>query len=434
VANAGADQTVDEGNLVNVLASFTDDAGDSHTATIDWGDGSPREDADVNETTETVSGSHVYGDNGTYVVTVTVTDNNLLPGSDIVTVTVNNVAPEVTFLTVTVDPVALGTPVEASATFTDPGSLDTHTAVWDWGNASPSDGTVGAGTVGPDTHTYTEAGLYPVMVTVTDDDGGAATAGPVYAVVYDAAAGFVTGGGNINSPAGACPSFCGDAVGKAIFAFVSRYEKGQSEPSGTTKFRFNAGHLAFESMSYDWLVVAGHRAMFKGVGEINDTGNYGFQLSAIDAELTPSTDTDLFRIRIWDIDDADAIVYDNQIGEDEDADPTTAIAGGSIKIHSGKNKKTDDVAELPTEYALRQNYPNPFNPTTTISYDLPEPSDVTLTVVDVLGRQVRVLASGAQPAGIYEVSLDASALPSGIYFYRLEAGDFADTKRMVVVK
>jgi len=73
--------------------------------------------------------------------------------------------------------------------------------------------------------------------------------------------------------------------------------------------------------------------MYKGVGTINGSGNYGFMLSAIDEKLTPSTDVDLFRIKIWDKDNGEAIVYDNQMDAPDDADPTTAIGGGSIVIH-----------------------------------------------------------------------------------------------------
>ena len=75
--------------------------------------------------------------------------------------------------------------------------------------------------------------------------------------------------------------------------------------------------------------------MYKGTGTINGAGNYGFMISAIDEDLTPSTDVDLFRIKIWDKDDGDAIVYDNLMGADDDADPETEIGGGQIKIHKG---------------------------------------------------------------------------------------------------
>jgi hypothetical protein len=153
--------------------------------------------------------------------------------------------------------------------------------------------------------------------------------------VYDPSAGFVTGGGWIDSPAGAyVPDL--NAEGKASFGFVSKYKKGQTTPTGNTEFQFKAGNLNFHSDSYDWLVIAGHKAMYKGTGTINGTGNYGFMLSAIDEKLTPSTDVDMFRIKIWDKDDGDAVVYDNNFGEDENADPATGIAGGQIVIHKAK--------------------------------------------------------------------------------------------------
>ena len=73
--------------------------------------------------------------------------------------------------------------------------------------------------------------------------------------------------------------------------------------------------------------------MYKGVGTINGEGNFGFKLSAIDEKLTPSTDTDLFRIKIVDK-DTGTLIYDNQVSEtDDNADPTTAISGGSIVVH-----------------------------------------------------------------------------------------------------
>jgi len=76
--------------------------------------------------------------------------------------------------------------------------------------------------------------------------------------------------------------------------------------------------------------------MYKGTGTINGAGNYGFMLSAIDEKLTPSTDVDLFRIKIWDKDSGDDVVYDNQLGAEGDTDATTAIGGGSIVIHKPK--------------------------------------------------------------------------------------------------
>lgn len=90
--------------------------------------------------------------------------------------------------------------------------------------------------------------------------------------------------------------------------------------------------------------------------------------------------------------------------------------------------------KLPTEFRLWQNYPNPFNPTTVISYALPKQSFVTLRIYDVLGRVVQTLLEETQEAGIYKVRLDASGSASGVYFYRLVAGSFVDTKRLMLVR
>ena len=89
---------------------------------------------------------------------------------------------------------------------------------------------------------------------------------------------------------------------------------------------------------------------------------------------------------------------------------------------------------LPTEFALEQNYPNPFNPTTTISYSIQELSFVTLKIYDVLGSEVAILVNNKKPAGNYEVEFDATGLPSGTYFYRIQAGNFVETKKMILLK
>lgn len=92
------------------------------------------------------------------------------------------------------------------------------------------------------------------------------------------------------------------------------------------------------------------------------------------------------------------------------------------------------VTDLPEEYRLEPNYPNPFNIVTTISYVVPQASQVRLVVYDLLGRQVVTLVDGLQEAGRYAVSFDASGLASGFYVYRMEAGSFRDTKKLLLVK
>jgi len=92
------------------------------------------------------------------------------------------------------------------------------------------------------------------------------------------------------------------------------------------------------------------------------------------------------------------------------------------------------TTELPTGYTLAQNYPNPFNPSTQISFAIPNSELVTLNIYDVLGKEVATLVDGAQSAGSYTVSFDASKLSSGIYFYTLKAGNFIETKKMILMK
>jgi photosystem II stability/assembly factor-like uncharacterized protein len=91
-------------------------------------------------------------------------------------------------------------------------------------------------------------------------------------------------------------------------------------------------------------------------------------------------------------------------------------------------------AGLPKVFALEQNYPNPFNPTTVISYQLPVAGNVSLKVYDVLGREVMTLVNGRQDAGAYNFTLNAASLSSGVYFYRLQSGNFVQTKKMMLVK
>ena len=93
-----------------------------------------------------------------------------------------------------------------------------------------------------------------------------------------------------------------------------------------------------------------------------------------------------------------------------------------------------EAAPLPHEYALSQNYPNPFNPVTTIEFSLPVPSEVEVTVYNIAGQTVDRLVSGYLPAGNHRVDWDASRLASGVYLYRISAGTYTATKKMVLLK
>jgi hypothetical protein len=94
----------------------------------------------------------------------------------------------------------------------------------------------------------------------------------------------------------------------------------------------------------------------------------------------------------------------------------------------------DSNYDTPNQFSLNQNYPNPFNPTTVISYQIPVNSYVKLKVFDMLGREIAALVNERKGAGSYEVNFDASALPSGMYIYRITAGEFSETRKMMLIK
>lgn len=202
-------------------------------------------------------------------------------------------------------------PVRTPIEFDGAGSYDPDgdalTYTWDFG-----DGRTGTGPM--PSHSYSSAGIYEVCLTVNDgflDSEEVCT----LVVIFDPSAGFVTGGGWIDSPEGA---YKGDPSlsGKATFGFVSKYKKGARVPHGNTEFQFKAGDLNFHSSSYEWLVVAGKKATFKGEGTINGQGSYKFMIRAYD------DNPDSFRIQIW---DDTGTIYDN--GSQQE------LGGGSIVIH-----------------------------------------------------------------------------------------------------
>ena len=214
---------------------------------------------------------------------------------------------------------AAGVPCSLDGTGSFDPNNDPLTYEWDCGDSTPPE--TGATT----THIYNDAGIYDICL-IVEDTGVLSNTACTSAIIYDPSAGFVTGGGWIDSPAGA---YAPDSslTGEADFGFVSKYKKGATVPTGQTAFQFQTADLNFYSDSYDWLIVTGGKyAMFKGSGTINGMGDYRFMLWAGDI------DPDTFRIKIWEEDSfsIETLIYDNGFYQ--------AIGGGSIVIHTKQSK------------------------------------------------------------------------------------------------
>jgi hypothetical protein len=319
---------VNEGADAWVFVSY-DDPGllDWNSITVDWGDGSAayRVTMAPGSAVPSPVPHHVYSDNGSYRVIATVQDPSGATAVGQTTIDVTNVAPVISGLRGPMEPMPLGASTSLSLDFSDPGA-DMHAVEIDWDDGSPPETLalpVGARSATIE-RTYAQGGVYTVSVTVRDDDAGSSTTSFAI-VIFDLDGGEVVGAGTIVSPPGAYipdPTIAGDAH----FVFRSRYERGRTVPNGRTQFRFQTGNVIFVSDTYEWLVVAGRRAMFQGTGSLNGQPGYRFFIIARD------DDPDGFRIRIFQ--SFEWPIYDNVRGSSTDMDDSglQQLSAGAIVV------------------------------------------------------------------------------------------------------
>ncbi len=212
--------------------------------------------------------------------------------------------------------------------FTNTSSGNYVSNLWDFGDGASS-------TLANPTHTFMRAGQYTVTLTITNASGEASSALLVITIaVSDEVGGSITGSGWIPSPPGAYPGNP-SLTGKARFGFFARYKKNGS-PTGSARFEFKAANFRFRSDSYEWLIISGARAWFKGAGTVNGVGGYQFLVMAIDgnADLHDTIKADRFRIKIWrETGGSESIVYDNGLGSTDFSEAwATELGGGKIVI------------------------------------------------------------------------------------------------------
>ncbi|MCX2744459.1 PKD domain-containing protein [Mangrovivirga sp. M17] len=365
-------------------------------------------------------------DIGENIINLAVTDVNGNIAKGQATVTVINDNPIINSLSLPINPNPIETQINASATITDDNIVE---AEFNWGDGTSSLGTLTGNDVSGE-HSYPIPGVYEISLTITDVCGQTDTEIFQYVVIYDPYGGFVTGGGYIWSHPG---YYTPDplAEGKANFGFVAKYKKGATTPTGNTQFKFTAGNLNFHSTEYEWLVIAGQKAMYKGSGTINGFGNYKFMLSAIDG--TTKADGDRFRMQIWDM--SDNIIYDNQPEDDENADAATYLGGGSITIHDGNTKGGTSMAEIIADDLNSESikfYPNPVISTMNIQLTkkfIQGDQSLEIEIFETNGRSVELREYS--DISSEKIQLQLEYLNKGIYLMTLRKGEFLEYFRFI---
>lgn len=323
VASVGGSYVGEEGSAVALALSGTDSDGDALTFSWDLGDGTTGSGA-------VPPANHVYADNGTYVIMLAVDDGRGGADTARTTATISNVAPSLAAFSIPATPMGLtpgGITVPVSSSFTDPGTVDTHTASLDCGSGVTAQSEV-VGEMASSACSFSSAGVYSIRLTVRDKDGGSDTklsSAPI--VVFDPAGGRLTGGGWVASPAGAV-AFAPTAAGKLTFSLNARYEPGSSIPTGKAELNLTVGKLEFRSTSLDWLVATEASAQLQGRGTVNGSGDYAFSVVAMDGQSTGAV-----RIRIWHR-TSGTLLYDSRPGAPLDETGVTALGGGSIQLHA----------------------------------------------------------------------------------------------------
>jgi hypothetical protein len=174
-------------------------------------------------------------------------------------------------------------------------------------------------------------------------------------------------------------------------------------------------------------------------GMLNFNSNINYQLRYTDYEVGFSgINENTLLVKFWNQETENWVTFSNPVINTQNNTITLSsnvasnfiIITGNQIVSEGEGNDNNTV----NDFVLKQNYPNPFNPSTTIKYSITSSDFVTLKVYDVLGNEVATLINEEKPAGSYEVNFDATQLSSGIYFYTINASNFVETKKMILMK
>ena len=375
--------------------------------------------------------------NGTgriYTITVECTDGsgNKSTANTTVKVAHNIKAP------VTGTPFKVGSTVNLAGEFWDKAGK-VHTAKW------MIDGTAANGIVSEPSalkngsvtcsYKFAATGVYKLQMNVTDQTGVttyANTNGKLDAlvVIYDPNGGYTYGGGCYSSPAGALATNR-SVKGQVSYGYTINYYKGATKPKGETQFRF--GDLEFNAVNFDYLSISGARAQFRGTGKIvGGQSGLGFIMTVMDGALD-GNGTDKVRMKIYNK-TSGAVIYDNQPGVSDAADPITAIGANSSVVIKGTAvttaaKPSEQITQLSIEGLQLIAHPNPARKNFTIQIKSSNKKDqLLLQVFDAFGRSVEVRNNIA--AGL--TILLGDAYRPGAYYIRVSQG--TEQKELKLIK
>jgi photosystem II stability/assembly factor-like uncharacterized protein len=247
--------------------------------------------------------------------------------------------------------------------------------------------------------------------------------------------------------------YFGTAVGDhgTILVTTDEGNTWTQKPSGTSE---DLHAVSFGNSRYGWIVISGSGNVLR----TSDYGNSWTQLTIVTTELTDVCFTDSANGTV--VGDAGTIQRTTDGGDTwapQISGITTDLSAvsfsdqynGTVVGEEGVILRTinggvtfieeKEINAFPTNYTLTQNYPNPFNPSTKIRYTIPsvETRDrvsVQLKVYDILGNEIETLVNEEKRTGTYEITWYAEGLPSGVYFYRIQAGEYAEVKKMLLLK
>ena len=414
VALAGDDQEINEGDEVSFKGTYSDPDLPDDTHTIGWNFG------DDGTAAGTLEPTHLYADDDeddAYTVTLTVTDAKGAAGTDDLIVTVHNVAP-----TVNAGPDATinkGSAFIRSGSLTDPGA-DEWEATVDYGDDSGVQPLTLSGKSFSLSHTYANDGAYTVIVTVTDDDEGVdADTVQVTVDTIEATVDFDPDTFNLTS---------GGQWVTVYIELPDGYDVANIVNTPESPVMLNGAVLAETDPKYGF-VTSEDGYIMDHDGDGIPERMVKFDRDAVGEILGIGDDVSVTVTGV--------VQYDNG----QDTDGADFEASDLIRVidkgKKGKGKSKKSI--IPEDYALLQNAPNPFNPETAIEYGLPEEARVRLVIYNSMGQKVGTVVDAFQSAGYHQIVWDGRdsqgrPVSGGVYFYRLTAGEFAQSRRMTVLK